>query len=40
LIAAYMAFFVINCPQEAILIGDKTEGQIVLPVPHLKERYS
>ena len=40
LMAAYMAFYVTNCPQEMMLIGDKAEGQIALPVAHLKERYS
>jgi len=40
LMAAYMAFCVINCPQEMMLIGDKGEGQIALPVAHLRERYS
>ena len=40
LIAAYMAFCVVNSPQETILIGNNQEGQIALPVMSLKERYS
>ena len=40
LMAAYMAYCVVNCPQETMLIGNQQEGQIVLPVPSLKERYS
>ncbi len=40
LMAAYMAFCVVNCPQEMILVGDPQEGQIALPVTKLKERYS
>jgi predicted nuclease with RNAse H fold len=40
LMAAYMAFCVINCPQEITLIGNQQEGQIALPVESLKERYS
>jgi len=40
MMAAYMAFCVVNCPQETILIGDQQEGQIALPVVGLKERYS
>jgi hypothetical protein len=40
LMAAYMAFCVINCPKQMMLVGDKREGQIALPVAHLKERYS
>jgi predicted nuclease with RNAse H fold len=40
MMAAYMAFCVVNCPQETIFIGDHQEGQIALPVVGLKERYS
>lgn len=40
LMAAYLAWCVINCPQDMILIGDKQEGQIALPVAGLKEKYS
>lgn len=39
LMAAYMAYCVRNCPQDVILVGDKQEGQIALPVAELKERY-
>ncbi len=39
LMAAYMAFCVKNGPHETMLIGDKGEGQIALPVANLKERY-
>jgi predicted RNase H-like nuclease len=40
LMAAYLAFCVVNCPQEVVLIGDNLEGQIALPVADLKARYS
>jgi hypothetical protein len=40
LMAAFMAFCAINCPQEMLLIGDLGEGQIALPVAHLKDKYS
>lgn len=40
LMAAYMAFCMVNSPQETILIGDHQEGQIALPVVSLKEKYS
>ena len=40
LMAAYMAFCVVNSPEETILIGNQQEGQIALPVASLKERYS
>ncbi len=40
LMAAFMAFCAMNCPQEMILIGDLGEGQIALPVAHLKDKYS
>jgi predicted RNase H-like nuclease len=37
--AAYMAFCVINSPQQTLFIGDQQEGQIALPVAILKEKY-
>jgi predicted RNase H-like nuclease len=40
LMAAYMAFCVVNSPQETILVGNQQEGQIALPAASLKERYS
>jgi predicted RNase H-like nuclease len=40
LMAAYLAYCVANFPQDTILIGDREEGQIALPVSSLKERYS
>jgi len=40
LMAAYMAYCVVNCPQETMVIGNPQEGQIALPVMSLKERYS
>jgi predicted nuclease with RNAse H fold len=40
LMAAYMAYCVVNSPKETVLIGNDQEGQIALPVVRLKERYS
>ena len=40
LIAAYVAYYAFNHPQNTRLIGDKQEGQIALPVADLKERYN
>jgi hypothetical protein len=40
LMAAYLAYCVANSPQDTILIGDREEGQIALPVSSLKEKYS
>ena len=40
LMAAYMAYCVVNCPQEMMLVGNPQEGQIALPAANLKERYS
>jgi hypothetical protein len=40
MMAAYMAFCVVNNPQETVLIGNSQEGQIALPVMSLKDRYS
>ena len=39
LMAAFMAFCVVNSPQETIFIGNQQEGQIALPVASLIERY-
>ena len=39
IMAAYLAHCVINSPRDIVLIGDKQEGQIALPVAELKERY-
>jgi len=39
LMAAYVAYCTVSHPQDMILIGDKQEGQIALPVGELKERY-
>lgn len=39
LMAAYVAFMAANHPDEVVLLGDISEGQIVLPVKELKERY-
>ena len=40
LMAAYVAYCVMNSPKNIILIGDEAEGQIALPVAALKERYT
>jgi hypothetical protein len=40
LMAAHVAYCVMNRPQETLLIGDQGEGQIALPVASLKDRYS
>jgi len=40
LMAAYVAHGAVNNPQEMILLGNQQEGQIVLPVAGLKERYN
>jgi predicted nuclease with RNAse H fold len=39
LVAAYTAWVAINQPDHIISIGDKQEGQIVLPVRELKSKY-
>lgn len=39
LMAAYMAYCVVNLSQETILVGDRKEGQIILPVPGLLATY-
>jgi hypothetical protein len=40
LIAAYTALQAANQPTQVVWIGNEQEGQIVLPVPELKENYS
>jgi predicted nuclease with RNAse H fold len=40
LMAANLAYCAVNYPQDMILIGDKDEGQIALPVASLQEKYS
>lgn len=40
LVAAYTAWLAGTHPEEISLIGDATEGQIVLPVKELMDRYS
>ena len=40
LMAANVAYVAGRSPKELILIGDRQEGQIALPVAALKERYS
>jgi hypothetical protein len=40
LVAAYTAYLAFNQPNEVIWVGNKQEGQIVLPVSRLKETYS
>jgi predicted RNase H-like nuclease len=39
LVAAYTAWYIANHPEQATLLGDPSEGQIVLPVTELKPRY-
>lgn len=39
LVAAYMAWVVANRPGEVANIGDKSEGQILLPVRELQDKY-
>jgi hypothetical protein len=39
LVAAYMAYCVVNSPEETIFIGNLQEGQIALPTVRLKEKY-
>lgn len=39
LVAAYTAWMAINKPDQVIMLGDPREGQIVLPMAVLKERY-
>lgn len=39
LITAYVAYKAAIHPDDVVLLGDVTEGQVVLPVKELKERY-
>jgi hypothetical protein len=39
LMAAYMAWLVANHPEKLSCVGDRSEGQIVLPATLLKSRY-
>jgi len=39
LVGAYTAWLATTRPEEVTLLGDPSEGQIVLPVEKLKERY-
>jgi hypothetical protein len=39
LMAAFVAFWVGNNPEESILVGDEHEGRIALPVKTLKDKY-
>jgi hypothetical protein len=38
-VAAYTAWVAANHPEQITRLGDAQEGQIVLPVAELKERY-
>ena len=40
LMAAYMAWKAITAPDEISLVGDRREGQIILPVKDLKPKYT
>jgi len=40
LAAAFTAYLAASQPGEVVWVGNKQEGQIVLPVPRLKESYS
>ena len=40
MVASFTAYLAANHPDEVVWVGDKQEGQIVLPVPELKETYS
>lgn len=39
LVAAYTAWLAVHQPDQVLLLGDPQEGQIVVPVAELKERY-
>jgi hypothetical protein len=39
LVAAYTAWLAANKPEDVIRVGDKDEGQLILPVKELKEKY-
>ena len=40
LVAAYTAWHLATSPDQTLLIGDTEEGQIVIPLPELKDHYS
>jgi predicted nuclease with RNAse H fold len=40
LVAAYTAYLTVSHPDEVVWVGNKQEGQLVLPVALLKETYS
>jgi hypothetical protein len=40
LVAAYTVLIGALHPEETLILGDSSEGQVLLPVPELKERYS
>lgn len=40
LVAAWTAWKAATAPDEVVALGDPAEGQIVLPVPALRERYT
>lgn len=37
--AAFTAYWLVRRPQETCRVGDEQEGQIVLPVPEMKNKY-
>ena len=39
LVAAYTAWLATNRPEEATRVGDKREGQMILPISELREKY-
>jgi hypothetical protein len=39
LAAAFTAWCVLNRPDEVIAVGEKEEGQLILPVAELREEY-
>jgi hypothetical protein len=39
LVAAYTAWLAANRPDEVTRVGDKSEGQMILPVRELQEKY-
>jgi hypothetical protein len=39
-VAAYTAYLTVSHPDEVVWVGNKQEGQLVLPVALLKETYS
>jgi hypothetical protein len=39
LVAAYVAWLAAHHPEQVIKVGDKDEGQIILPVRELKNKY-